>query len=585
MLAQQNAAKLDYNKGIIFYEKGQYGLSIEHFKAAITKDPTNFQFYYNLGLAYIKTEKNNLAIENFNKAINLNPKDADSYYSLGNAYFNDNKTEASIKAYKQAVQLAPGDFNNYESLGIAYFTLKNYDDAILNFEKSVEIESKNPSTVYNLAYTYYLKEQFELAEKYFLQVISLTPDDDEAYLNVGNIYLKQKKYNDSKEYFELAISKNPNNEGAQEALASLNQILESGEVHQEQIIETSIQSENILKPDLTEPVPAKIETTVVPEPVNVANIGAENCYKKTLQYLATKDIELAFDEITKALSFNQDYPNAQALHDEISNTIKEINGYFNKGVSFYAMNDYQSSIENFEKALNLSPNNQKVQTKLAEAIQMNIDSYKAYMEFGDYEVFEKEIKRLIADHPEQPELHFNLGNVLIKQKDYNQAFDSLKTTLEIDPNHKEAQEVFYDLVKVLNTDQDQDKDNYQLALLYFQKKDYNNAVVALGKVLEHKPNDQDAQKLLDKVMVLMNKTDNHNADVSNENLSKELAAYSQKTLSNPNDYDSFYKIGIIYEKKQRFDLALENYSKALSLKPDFKEVQQAIFELTRTLNS
>ena len=75
-----NDAKLEYNKGIDYYQSGQYSLAIESFKRAIEFDPNYIDAYFNMGslLEYLNQDEE--ALNAFKQIILRKPDDYESVY-------------------------------------------------------------------------------------------------------------------------------------------------------------------------------------------------------------------------------------------------------------------------------------------------------------------------------------------------------------------------------------------------------------------------------------------------------------------------------------------------------------------------
>jgi len=75
------------NRGLAYFEKGQYDLAIADYSEAITIDSKNAAAYYNRGDTYLLKGQYDEAIADFSKVIEINPKLSVFYYLRGNAYF------------------------------------------------------------------------------------------------------------------------------------------------------------------------------------------------------------------------------------------------------------------------------------------------------------------------------------------------------------------------------------------------------------------------------------------------------------------------------------------------------------------
>jgi tetratricopeptide (TPR) repeat protein len=73
-------------KGIAYYNIGQYQRAIEEYNKAILLEPNNAVTFYRRGLAYAKLGQYQYAIDDYNEAIRLNPNYADALYKRLDAY-------------------------------------------------------------------------------------------------------------------------------------------------------------------------------------------------------------------------------------------------------------------------------------------------------------------------------------------------------------------------------------------------------------------------------------------------------------------------------------------------------------------
>lgn len=69
---------------------------------------------------------------------------------------------------------------------------------------------------------------------------------------------------------------------------------------------------------------------------------------------------------------------------------------------------------------------------------------------------------------------------------------------------------------------------------------------------------------------------------SEGNFESALRIYKQSAELNPNDYISIYWVGEIYRQTGKYDIAIEYLSKAISLSPDFKSANDALYEIIQS---
>ena len=196
------------------------------------------------------------------------------------------------------------------------------------------------------------------------------------------------------------------------------------------------------------------------------------------------------------------------------------------------------------------------------------------------------LKKAIDENPKEPENHFNLGVVYIKQKEYQDAVDSLRHTLSLDPDHKEAQDALYDVIKMINTADETSKYYYKMALIFIEKGQYQRALEELKKIFDISPDNIECKALFSKVVALMSKPKTNDSNyLSNLNLDDEITKYQNFIKSDPNNFDAYYKLGLIYSQKQNYDFAKEHLLKAINLNSNHKEAQNSLYDLIKIMNA
>jgi len=171
--------------------------------------------------------------------------------------------------------------------------------------------------------------------------------------------------------------------------------------------------------------------------------------------------------------------------------------------------NYEQAMLYFEYASKLDPYNGKLLANLGAT----------YYNLGKYNKAEKTLKKsqhYISDR----NIYRNLGLCYIGKGDYEKAKEELKYAIYIDPNFTKAY--------------------LDLAYLYADIKDYNNAIAQWNELLEINPD------------------------------------FSEK-------YNVLYFIGLAYQKKQMPDKALEYFLQALQLAPEgspiIEELEEEIYNI------
>jgi len=125
-----NNAEAYGNRGLAYYNKGQYDRAIEDYNKAIALNPNLAWNYNNRGLIYGIKGQYDRAIEDFNKAIAINPNDADAYRNRGRAYYDKGFMEKAMADFQKACDLG-------EEVGCKAISLANSEKILKENSKAV----------------------------------------------------------------------------------------------------------------------------------------------------------------------------------------------------------------------------------------------------------------------------------------------------------------------------------------------------------------------------------------------------------------------------------------------------------------
>ncbi len=109
---------------------------------------------------------------------------------------------------------------------------------------------------------------------------------------------------------------------------------------------------------------------------------------------------------------------------------------------------------------------------------------------------------------------------------------------------------------------------FNLAKIYIDRKRYDEALTALESLIKDLPKDVKDQKALSLFQNTLG-TIYYFID-SND---KALEQYKNALNTNPDFYQAYFNIGLIYEKENKTKQARENFLKAVELHPTFSEAQ------------
>ena len=102
-----------------------------------------------------------------------------------------------------------------------------------------------------------------------------------------------------------------------------------------------------------------------------------------------------------------------------------------KGNRYYKSGNYEQAISNYRKALEIRPNNAKAQFNLGDAYYAKQSYDTAYTEF-------QKVVEMSPDAKLKSDAVYNMGNCLLAQNKYYDAFNIYKVSLKLNPENENA---------------------------------------------------------------------------------------------------------------------------------------------------
>lgn len=279
-----------------------------------------------------------------------------------------------------------------------------------------------------------------------------------------------------------------------------------------------------------------------------------------------KDINLNKDDFVKNIKKsltqaqlyinNKDYENAYEIYQPIAALIRNCPGLlFNYGNLCYYLQKYSEASQSYKKVLEINEKqieNMEKESSLISVHNMKELSIDSKPDQTNYEIFM---------------VYYNLGNVQFKLNRFEQAIESYKKSLELNPLLEDANEnTARALVMLGRTDEalqyyrnivETDSKNYnvhyKLASLYFDNKKYDEAADAVRQCLAIKADCDEGIELLARIYLKSGKNP------------EAIEEYLKLIKLRPDDYSVYNSIGAIYYQLDQKMEAVEAYKKAVEL--------------------
>ncbi|MGA6982872.1 MAG: tetratricopeptide repeat protein [Candidatus Sulfotelmatobacter sp.] len=152
---------------------------------------------------------------------------------------------------------------------------------------------------------------------------------------------------------------------------------------------------------------------------------------------------------------------------------------------------------------------------------------------------ELDLRSLLSSDPQNSALHFALGNVLIRQEQWDDAFDEITLAIHLMPDLPE--------------------NHNSLAYIFYRLDDGPNAIAEARTALSMDPQNAEAYQFLGLALY------------SNGQYAAAVHALDESLARDAGNADTYYDIGIALHAEGNFASAIGAYRKAIQLKPNFWE--------------
>jgi tetratricopeptide (TPR) repeat protein len=370
--------------GVVFSEIGRLEEAEECFKYVLDRgdDDANILFYLSTLCAYRGDLKGQL--EWAQRATRCKDGGPQPHFAVADAYIRLGQLTDAEAELKRVKKLYPDESRSHRMLGHVYLGLQNPHKACDEFRAALRMDFSDAGLWCDLGHTFSLMEQYTDALAAFLRALHLEPDMPLYAYNVGNAYLAMNEPEKALPYLMKAVQRDPDS-----SLAHYNLGLAFLTLHKYE--ESAIASMAALRED-----PHMFSQKT--------NIGMG----------ATTNLGLAYMNLSK-------YAEAE---DCFRKNLKLLaSTYFNLGLTLFRQERYEESLLNFQRALEIEPNDPEYLDLLSNA----------FLELGRLEEAMEAIRAAIAADENYALAHYDLGTVFVKMNGQDAAaLKSFKRSLDLD---------------------------------------------------------------------------------------------------------------------------------------------------------
>ena len=485
------------------------------YQQAIKADPNNEKAHYNLGISYLNDQKFDLAIPEFQKCLQLDSKDADAkaYLELcqgivarakgdyisaidhfqntlkvnpndpnakhmlvqcqAKVYMDEKKYPQAVTVLNEIVQEDPKNFSAFQNLGVIYFQERDYKKAVENWSRAVRL-NQDPQIYKFLGFSYYNLGDFNNAIANYNQSIKLetaldpknqdTNSLDETYYDLGVAYLDNASYDEAAEAFGNAFK--VNSKDANAAVAQAQAIDEAVNAHLEkagnymlnsQYTDAVSEANKVLKyqPD------NKQAQGFISDANAKLGVEVDQHYAKGKAYLKKGNSLQALNEWNLALTMD---PNNEKIQNAIKtlkvNRLSRVKALIAEGDQYYQAQDYPNALASYNKAKEIDSHNSLVKSKLKKLLSKQsseVDGVYAKAMKASSKGDLKSAQKYISLAKELAPNNEKIGDAFFKiQKDISvkvKALDSDGVSLFESGDKEKAKAKFQEVLKLKSSDE------------------------------------------------------------------------------------------------------------------------------------
>jgi tetratricopeptide (TPR) repeat protein len=131
---RRTEAKLHYNRGTLFADRGDLEKAAEELRRALRVDPRFADAGYNLGVVLLMAGESARAVTIFEQVASVKPSDPSILYGLGKAYLDEERDEESLAAFEKALAVDPDHEDALFARAVALLRLGRTEDAVVSLD-------------------------------------------------------------------------------------------------------------------------------------------------------------------------------------------------------------------------------------------------------------------------------------------------------------------------------------------------------------------------------------------------------------------------------------------------------------------
>jgi tetratricopeptide (TPR) repeat protein len=588
----ENAIQVDSHFADAHYKLAQAAMKLEQWPTAyqeltttIQQQPDQYAARLDLANLLILGRQYSEAKQHLDVLAQKEPDNPEVYIARSNYYAGIGDTSAALADMQTALQKDPSRSDSYLNLAMLQMHGQQWDAAEANLKKAVDHNPKSTNALLSLGNFYQSRGRFPEAEQLFRRAIASAPDDPSPRISLASLLMAENKSGEAEEFLRQSKKDFPNNSIGYRMLGDFyyanNQLDKAADEYaglyrdhakdmvvkknyiQLLILKDRLDEARKLNDEVLEAKPDDEDAQIYKGEIEIRSNKPGDAIN-TLQAVLKNNPEngvahyqqgLAYDELGNTNRAEQEWRDAIRTRPDIVEAHRAL-----AGVAIHRR-DPSGLAQEADQIITLQPN----------APDGYLLRGVAEIDRKQYATADEYIHKSIERAPGNAAAYVQLGNLRMAQSQYAEAQKAFQQGLDEDPNSPDA------LGGVLNVYLIQKELDRALATARAQVSKYpKNAVfhVMLGQLLLDQKKDlpsagaefrqaanldkNNSRALVDLGVVLSMSGQTEQA----------LQVYLDGSKANPKEVVFYRLAGSIYQDRQDWASAKQQYQKALEIQPD-----------------
>ncbi len=519
---------------------GQKEKAAEATEEAIRRLGFDAGLFTSIALVYMNASDWDSAISVLSQATENHPGSIEIWQTLARLHAQKGDAEKARDCYRKILSLEPTRIRERKLLAGSYLAGKEYEKAIRVFQEAIRVFPNDIRLKVDIANAYLAAGQFERGEKVYSDLIKERPDNSDIHLLLANYYFKSNKLEKMQEAINQAVE------------------LEEDSAKQARIYALMGQAA-LEKSDISTAL-GLLKQAVEKQPDD-----PNNAFALGRAYLLAGDEEKGAEYVGKAVKLaptpnpdwlitlgqtyrglgktdeaDESFSNAIAiLQQQCEKQPKNWMARFQLGQAYEKSGNDRLAAEAYAESVNIEPNNGNIRYKLATV----------YTGLHQHEKAREQLEEAIKLEPVRPESLLLLGEV----------YQTLTKRDEAAPMFEEA-------IHMLRKEKDekpQDSSTWAaLGEAYGRAEEHDEAIAALRKAIELAGDTPDFRL---HILLARSLSGTGQIEAANQEYRKAAARLEEAIEKNPEDADTYLRLGLVYQSLYDYSKAAEALSKGIEL--------------------